>query len=106
MPAGSRFAQEFGLFVRAVGFEPTHPYGHRPLKPTRLPVPPRAHVSSLRVSRLRERGRSLVQVVEVESNELKAPASLRRKCNHWWTSDCTYQRYLYGGVNFHHYHKT
>jgi hypothetical protein len=31
--------------VRSEGFGPSRPRGHRPLKPARLPVPPRAHAS-------------------------------------------------------------
>ena len=30
--------------VREGGLEPTHPYGHRYLKPARLPIPPLAQV--------------------------------------------------------------
>lgn len=32
------------IVVREEGLEPSHPYGHRHLKPARLPIPPLAQV--------------------------------------------------------------
>ena len=38
------------FLVREEGLEPSHPYGHRHLKPARLPIPPLALVSSVRLT--------------------------------------------------------
>ena len=40
----ARVAKLLILLMGMVGIEPTRPFGHRFLRPARLPVPPRPHV--------------------------------------------------------------
>tara|TARA_B100001250_G_scaffold92045_2_gene76616 strand:+ start:2646 stop:2981 length:336 start_codon:yes stop_codon:yes gene_type:complete len=50
---------EWKCFVREEGLEPSHPEGHRHLKPARLPIPPLARVLMKRTVHPEARGKSI-----------------------------------------------